>query len=105
MAKGSSVGSRKTITKMGRESNAIKLGSIYIIDQGLPQGLSRFLHQRILFGTPFPDTRFIPIGTVGIDDQRGQRLVVACRCQPSGGVDEADPLDGYLLTPCRLGHD
>jgi len=41
---------------------------------------------------------------MGIHDQQGQWLVVSCRCQPSGGIDKADPVDVYLLTPSRLDH-
>jgi hypothetical protein len=49
---------------VGSCPNAIKLGRICVIGQRLPQGLSRSLHQRILFGTPFADTRFIAIELV-----------------------------------------
>jgi hypothetical protein len=37
-------------------------------------------------------------------DQQGQWLVISRRGQPSGGIDQADPVDVYLLTPSRLEH-
>ena len=50
-------------------SNAIKLVHICVIGQQLTQLFAWGLHQRILFGTPFADTRFVPRGPVGIHDQ------------------------------------
>jgi len=41
---------------------------------------------------------------VEINDQQWQRLLVACRGQPSGGIDKADPVNVHLLTLRRLGH-
>src|SRR5262249_11542037 len=67
--------------------------------------LSRLLHQGILFGTPLPDTWFITIGAVEIKDQQGERLLGACRRQPSDGIYKADPLKGDLLTPSGLDHN
>ena len=69
-----------------------------------PQLFAWGLHQGVLFGTPFPDTRFIPIGTVEIPDQQWQRFLVACRSQPAGGIDKADPVNVHLLPLRRLGH-
>jgi hypothetical protein len=37
-------------------------------------------------------------------NQQWQRLLVACRRQPSDGIDKADPIEGHLLTPSCLDH-
>ena len=39
-----------------------------------------------------------------MQDQHWQHLLVACRCQPSGGIEKADPVNVHLLTLRRLGH-
>jgi hypothetical protein len=42
---------------------------------------------------------------VEIKDEQGERLLGACRRQPSDGIYKADPLQGHLLTPSGLDHD
>jgi len=63
--------------------NGIELVCIGFINQWLAKLWMGVFHQRIWLGSSFTNPWFIAIGTMEIDHQGDQELVVSCRGEPA----------------------
>src|SRR6266568_5132253 len=69
------------------------------------EALDGGLHERILLRPPFAHPRFIAIGTMGIDHQSDQNLVVSCGGEPAQRIEKANPVHVDVLALGCLPHD